>query len=153
MFEIYSQNLLSQTSELANQVIIQCFFPLLDFDICFYFPFICTDDTKYCNHGNDLLLRCDTGALQMIIFQVDGPHEFRVCSMQVVSGCPLLVVARFNSFLVHSRSLHVVSFLLKVVPNHFRLFLASCRLFQVISCSLQVVSCSLQVVFGRFAFQ
>ena len=129
-------------------------FALLGFDICFYFPFICTDDTKYCNHGNDLLLRCDTGALQMIIFQVDGPHEFRVCSMQVVSGCPLLVVAHFNSFLAHSRSLYVVSFLLKVVPNHFRLLLVDCFKSFLARCRSFLARCrSFSVVSGCFAFQ
>ena len=81
-------------------------------DICFDFSFICTDDVKYYNHGNDLLLLWDIGALQLIIFQVDEVHEVRICSMQAVSGCPLLVVDLFRSFLDHIRTLHVVSFLL-----------------------------------------
>ena len=113
-------------------------FALLGFDICFYFPFICTDDTKYCNHGNDLLLRCDTGALQMIIFQVDGPHEFRVCSMQVVSGCPLLLL-----------QLILIHFLRTV--DRFMSFLFCSRLFQIISgCFLQIVSSHFLLAAGRF---
>ena len=81
-------------------------------DICFDFSFICTHDTKYCNHRNDLMLFCDIGALQLLIFQIEGLHEVRICSVQVFSGCHLLVVDRFRSFLADSKSLHVVSFLL-----------------------------------------
>ena len=43
-------------------------FALFGSDISFDFPFICTADTKYCNHGNDQLLLCDIGALTLIIF-------------------------------------------------------------------------------------
>ena len=63
-------------------------------------------------NGSDLLLFCDIGALQLIIFQAEGFHEVRISSVQIVSGCPLLAVDRFRSFLAHSRLLHVVCFLL-----------------------------------------
>ena len=114
------------------------------------------------------------GALQLIIFQGEGLHVFRICSMQVVSGCSLLRVGRFISFLSCSSLLQVVSGCFLLVVGRFKSFFARCRLFQVVSCSLQVVSgrfllvvapfklflaryrsfqidsCSLQVVLGRF---
>ena len=70
---------------------------------------ISTNDTKYCKHGIDLLLLCDIGALQLIIFQVEGLHEVRICSLQVVPDYSLFVVGHFTSFVVKGRSLHVVS--------------------------------------------
>ena len=70
---------------------------------------ICTDDTKCCKDGIHLLLLCEIGALQLIIFQVEGFHEVRICSLQFVSGRFLLVVGRSTSFLAHVRSFHVVS--------------------------------------------
>ena len=154
-FEINLQkdwNLLSQTSELANQVIIQRFFALFCFVLTFALFFgmpsfhISTNDTKYCKHGIDLLLLCDIGALQ-----VEGPHEVRICSLQVVSDYSLFVVGHFRSFVVKGRSLHVVSCSLQVVPGCFRSFLAPCRSFQVIFCSLQVVSGCFLLVSGRFS--
>ena len=100
------------------------------------------------------------GALQLIIFQVEGLHVFRICSMQVVSGCSLLRVGCFVSFLSSSSLFQVVSGCFLLVVGRFRPFLARCSSFQVISCSLQVVSdrflfvigCfrTFQVVLGRF---
>ena len=100
------------------------------------------------------------GALQLIIFQVEGLHVFRICSMQVVSGCSLLRVGFFVSFLSSSSLFQVVSGCFLLVVGRFRPFLARCSSFQVISCSLQVVSdrflfvigCfrTFQVVLGRF---
>ena len=164
-FEINLQkdwNLLSQTSELANQVIIQRFFALFCFVLTFALFFgmpsfhISTNDTKYSKHGIDLLLLCDIGALQLIIFQVEGLHEVRICSFQIVSGYSLLVVGRFRSFLAHGRSFPVISCSLLVVSGrflfvvgHFRSFRAHCRLFQVVSCSLQVVSARFRLSLAR----
>ena len=70
------------------------------------------------------------GVLQSIIFQVEGFHKVRMCSLQVIPGCSLLVGC-FRSFLDHGRS-----------------FLAHCRLFQVASGHFR----SFQVVphFGKF---
>ena len=100
------------------------------------------------------------GALQLTIFQVEGLHVFRICSMQVVSGCSLLRVGCFVSFLSSSSLFQVVSGCFLLVVGRFRPFLARCSSFQVISCSLQVVSdrflfvigCfrTFQVVLGRF---
>ena len=93
---------------------------------------------KYCKHRIDLLLLCDNGALQLIIFQVERFHEVRICSLQVASGCSLLVVGCFRLFLIHGRLFHVVSCLLQVIPGcfllveGFRFFLAHCRSFQVV---------------------
>ena len=59
------------------------------------------------------MLLCYIGAFQLIIFQVEGFHEVRICSLKVFSGCFLLVVGRFlftvgrfRLFLAHCRSFH-----------------------------------------------
>ena len=62
----------------------------------------------------------------MSIFQVEGFHEFRICSLQVVSDRFLLVLGCFRSFLAHGRSFHVLAL------GCFRSFLARCRSFQVV---------------------
>ena len=69
---------------------------------------ICTNSTKYCKHGIDLLLLCDIGVLQLIYFQVEGFHEVKICSFQAFSGHLLLVVGRFRSFFAHDRSFQVI---------------------------------------------
>ena len=52
-------------------------------------------------------LLCDTEALQLIIFQVEGFHEVTICSLQVVIGRFLLVEGGFKPF-VSGRFLVVV---------------------------------------------
>ena len=105
----------NQFTKKLNQVIIQCFllsfiwFCHLLWFFCLPLFCICTDDTKYCKHGIDLLILCDIGPLQLIIFQVDELHEVRICSLQVVSGCFLLTVGCFMLFLSHSRLFQVAS--------------------------------------------
>ena len=140
------RNLLTQSSELASQTVIQYFFASLRFVLIFAVIFLpavishmCTDDTKYCKHGIDLLFVCDIGALQLIIFQVEGFHEVRICFLQVVSGRFLLTVGRFMSFFAHSR-------LFEAISCRSKSFLTFCGSFQVDSYLLQVVS-------GRSAFQ
>ena len=104
---------------LANHVIIQCFFyfgrvffwHLLWF-FCLPLFRICTDDTKYCKHGINLLLLCETGSLQLIIFEVKGFHELSICYLQVISGLFVFAVSCFKPFLGHSRLFEVVSCLL-----------------------------------------
>ena len=91
---------------LANHVIIQCFF------FCLPLFRICTDDTKYCKHGINLLLLCETGSLQLIIFEVKGFHELSICYLQVISGLFVFAVSCFKPFLGHSRLFEVVSCLL-----------------------------------------
>ena len=107
---------------------------------------ICTDDAKYCKHGIDLLLLCDIGVLQLIIFQVKEFHEVRICSLQVIWGRFLLGVCCFKLFFARPRLFQVISgrFLLVVgfsshfllIVVHFWLFVAHCRSFQVVSCLL-----------------
>ena len=57
--------------------------------------------------------------------------------MQVVSGCPLLVVGHFQ---VISSSQSVCSYCFLFTLGYSRSILACSRLFQVVSCSLVVVS-------------
>ena len=83
---------------------------------------------KYCEHGIYLLLLCDIEALQLIIFQVEGFLEVRICSLQVVVGRFLQVEGGFRSFSAH------------------------CRSFQVVFCSLKMVSNRLVPIVGRFSF-
>ena len=109
------QNLLTQTSELASQATIQCFFTLLGFfsGVCFDFSFCL--DFAYAHMIRNIMnkkfsyiwLLCDTEALQLIIFQVEGFHEVTICSLQVVIGRFLLVEGGFRPF-VSGRFLVVV---------------------------------------------
>ena len=62
--------------------------------------------------------------------------KFRICSLKVVSGCSLVVVGCFRSFLAHGGSFQVVSCPLWAVSSHlllvvgrFRWFLVRCRSF------------------------
>ena len=112
-------------SESASQVLFNVF--LLCFVLFWYFQWfsclslfrICTDDTKYCKHGIDLLLFCDIGVFQLIIFQVEGFHEVRICSLQVVS---CLYCMSFQDVFYSQKLFQVVSCPLSVVsPSHFLL--------------------------------
>ena len=94
---------------------------------------ICTNSTKYCKHGIDLLLLCNIGVLQLIYFQVEGFHEVKICSFQAFSGHLLLVVGRFRSFFAHDRSFQIIYCLFQVISGCFRSFLARYRLLQVVS--------------------
>ena len=59
---------------------------------------VCVNDTKYCKQGIYKWLFCVNETLQLIIFQLEGFHEVRICLLQVVSGCFLLVSGHFRSF-------------------------------------------------------
>ena len=72
---------------------------------------ICTGDTKYCKHGIYILLLCDIEALQLIMFQVMGFRDVKICLFQVVVGRFLLVVGSFRSFRAPCRSFQVISVL------------------------------------------
>ena len=140
---------------LTNHVIIQCYFfyfgrvffwHLLWF-CCLPLFRICTDDTKYCKHGIDLLVLCETGSFQLIIFEVKGFHELSICYLQVISGLFVLAVGCFKPFLGHNRLFEVVSCLLWVISGcvfldvgRFKLILAFYRSLQIVSCWLYVVS-------------
>ena len=100
------------------------------------------------------------GALQLIIFQVEGSMylESVLCRLfQVVPCSEQVALYRFFLALACSKSFQVVSCSLQVVSSPFllvagcsRLFLARCRSFQAVSCSLQLLSSYFLLVIGRF---
>ena len=79
-------------------------------------------------------------------FSRRGVHKVRICSLNVVVGCFLLVLDRFRLLLVAS-----CCFLL--FEGRFRSFQARCSSFQIVSGLFLLVVCRFrlsQVVFGRF---
>ena len=83
-----------------------------DFSVCHYFA--CSQITmRYCKHRIDLLLVSDIGALQLIIFRVEGLHAGRfrlsLACCRSLSGHFFLTVGLFILFLVHSRLFQVYS--------------------------------------------
>ena len=105
-------------------MIIQSFFALLRLVLTFALIFLSYAHMKR-NIGTREMIYCffcDIGALQLIIFQIEGLHEVRICSVQVFSGCHLLVVGRFRSFLARCRSFQLVSDRFLLVVGRFRSF-------------------------------